>query len=349
MPLVPIPGAGYGYTFSEGICPAIQELYTQFMRMGAPQTKRTRIGFTEGLTSEINTDGVDQMVIPSNGKNRLVKLRYNQRAIPDDIITTVANPADCKNGIESAPLEVDLEVNCYAEYKMAFDQADLRTLCESGNEYRLSVIRDGIDALLTNMNNQLLAKMVLNFGTYQDGSAEKDFALIDTNQPVPYEWAKMVQEYQEIGGQGDMPLVVGACGFDLYAIMANMGCCNQFGTDVSRATTAFYFKDDNVNNIVGRPGSCSGVMLVPGMVQILQWYKNVGEYAQPWNGKYEYEQLVDPVTGLIFDMDTHYDDCDRRYVIKLYKHFDLHVIPADAYKPTDRLFGTNGSLKFNVV
>jgi hypothetical protein len=95
--------------FLEGLCEKIQDSLINIHKDKAPQVQRTQVGYLQMLMSAENTAGVEQIPIPSDGKDRTVRIKGIRRGIASDI--TDEDDGDCATEIEKAPFEFQFHVN----------------------------------------------------------------------------------------------------------------------------------------------------------------------------------------------------------------------------------------------
>jgi hypothetical protein len=108
-----------------------------------------------------------------------------------------------------------------------------------------------------------------------------------------------------------------------------------------------FFYDRHVNPVLNAGGGTGEhyLMLAPGAVQFLTWQANVGSYAYA-DGRNEADTLMDPYTGVLFDFDRVWDPCTKAYTLTLSLNYDLLLLPADAFGPSDTLAGVNYTFHF---
>lgn len=340
------PNPNTGYTFQEGICHPIQRKMVEYFDRDVPQFARNRVGFIDALNSDMNRMGWD--VLNTNGKNRKVELTYSPRYTGDTISRNPDDLRNCSQGTENPLKAVEVSADLFSKQSLKIDEADMRLMCDNDQVYMNEQIMSAVNSVIVDMNQQVITAASTTFGTYRDGSTTKDFELFTSNNPVTRHYAQMKQEYKQLGGTG-APILVGDCILDEFDTHVEIGCCNNFGVDLSQARTGFYFNDEYVPDILSRGSDCRGIMMIPGRAQFVQWQRNVGPYRKPWNGREEFGTIVDPLTGIELDVDILFDNCDRVYYIHMYAFYNYYVQPMDAYHATDTYFGTNGVVEFNVT
>lgn len=343
--LMPSVNRGAAYiTFTQGICEKVQQSLNEILNGKTSSVLRTPVGYLDALISTQNTAGVTKVAVdPGNGKKKQVRIKFIQRGISTDI--TTSTDADCAMDIEKEPFDDTVEITKYIATKwMGFDQTQMRKLCEPDGVFMESVVRAEIDILCLELNKALLAIQALNFGNFIDGtSVAHAVPLLESVKKSPlYYGESMIMEAFEDLGVMQRPIVVGAGNLSHYIRQVGIGCCNDSGIAINQAGNMDFFRDRFVQSVIG---ANHFIGLIPGYVQLLTWNKYVGEYRQE-TPSFSHTTIVDPVTGLTFDMKWKYDDCAEKWVMNLSLNYELFFIPATSFNAADELYGMNGSLHF---
>lgn len=329
--------------FTQGICAQLQQALNEVAGQNAPGLKRDRVGYLEALQSAVNLNGVQRVAVPSDGKRRQVEVIYTPRGLESGVQTT--RPTSfCDATDEPEPFSVTLDVDNWAHRKLRFTEWELRKLCyEAPSDYIANLVMGEMNALLVRANRQLITQQATNFGAFFDGTFVKNADFLDgSNQPVYFEESKILEEYARISGSGT-PLLVGAGDLAHYTRMTGKGCCNQHGVDLSQAGDYAFFYDRFVDDVLTPPENY--ILLAPGAAQFLYWNANVGEFA--WrDDRDEAGTVVDPFTGVRFDVDKVWDKCAKQYHVTITLNYDLFFLPANAFQAGDPLEGVNYTLRF---
>lgn len=331
-------------TFTQGICEKVQQSLNQILGGKAPSVLRTPVGYLDALISVQNTAGVEKVAVDAgNGKKKQVRIKFIQRGIASDITTD--GDGDCTVDVEKEPFDDTVEVTKFIGTKwLGFDQTQMRKLCESDSVFMESVVRAEIDILSVELNKALLAEQALNFGNALGGSnAVIPVNLLETvkKSPLYYGESVIMETFEDLGVM-QRPIVVGAGNLSHYVRQVGIGCCNDAGINLSQAGNMDFFRDRFVQSVIGQNRF---IGLIPGYVQLLTWNKYVGEYRQE-TPSFSHTTIVDPITGLTFDMKWKYDDCTEKWVMRLSLNYELFFIPSNSFNAADELSGMNGSLNF---
>ena len=323
--------------FTQGLCQKLQTTLNRTAGQNAPALKRDRVGFLEALISDENRAGVEMIPIETNGKKRLVQIDYYQRGTEADVDLT--GNTSCSADIEKEPLETIVSVDEVISTKgLIFNEDEMRKLCEADDVWVSNVLMGQMNAINVALNKQLLALQAANFGTFADGAVQKTVKLFEdtTNAARGIATAQIRHEYEKTAASG-APLMIGGGTLDLFAKATQIACCNDLGADLSRWTDYRYYNDRFVEGVIG---TGEFIVLAPGAVQLVTWNKYVGSYAKR-NDVFEHATIVDPFTGLTYDLKVHYDDCNDQWTIKFFLNWTLFFIPNNAFEATDDLSGVN--------
>lgn len=331
-------------SFTEGICLPIQQALTETAGSNTPMLKRDRLGYLEALVSRNNLGTVRQVAVPSDGKRKNVEIIYLPRGLESSVQTT--QPTAFCDASDTVDLKSQtVQVQRWRHRKLRLSEDDLRKICfDSDAGFGAQVMLAEMNALLLSVNKDLLAIQATKFGEFADDSTVKNISLLDTdNKPDYFAESQLLEEYARISGSG-MPMLVGAGDLAHYTRMSNKGCCNMNGIDFSQAGEFAFFYDRNVDTVLDNSEE-NYILLAPGAVHFLVWNGNVGQYAFK-SERDEAGTIVDPYTGIRFDLDMIFDKCTKRYNITLSLNYDLFHLPADAFSATDELEGVNYTLHF---
>lgn len=327
--------------FTEGLAEKVQQSLNSTVS-DKPSTKRTIVGYLDALQSELNTAGVEKVAAdPGTGKKRTARLTYIKRA---DAAVVTSKITDCSTTEEPTPFETDVEIDQYIGTPgIKFDRAQMRKLMEPDSKYMQDQVQAQINKLVVELNKKLITTQLANFGKFMGGDDYKTVVLLKGNNSAPnYKGeSDILEHFQDLDWSGK-PIVVGAGNIAQYVRQIGIGCCNTDGLNLAQAGSMNFFRDRFVESIMG---DNVFIGLVPGMTQLLTWNEYVGEYAAE-EGTFSHSTLLDPVTGLKFDMRWHFNDCNDTFSMNLGLWYKHHFLPDDAFASTDDLYGYNGTVKF---
>jgi hypothetical protein len=335
--------------FTEGICEKVQDSLNRIMGANSPSLKRTQVGYLQAITSPQNTSGMEVIPIdPGDGKIKQVRIKYIQRGTEADTVTTKPNP--CVTVLEKAPLEDTISVDDYVGMAtMKFTESQMRRLCEPDSEYMRAVINAEVDAVVRKLNRMLITSQGLNFGNFNPnvvGAKSVQLLQASNNNAANYIGEATIMEDLENLDMNGRPIVIGSGNLGLYTRQVGIGCCNNFGQDISQAGNMDFFRDRFVGPILGNTNDF--IALIPGHIQLLTFNEYVGPYAKE-NDVFSHGTFRDPITGLVFDSRWHYNDCEDFYTWQFGLNFDMFYLPTDSYSAYDEMVGVNGTLHYRAT
>lgn len=334
--------------FTEGLCEKIQSSLIEIFKTKAPSMKRTQVGYLSALQSDVNTAGVERVPLPQNGKIRSVLIKFIQRADSTSIVET--DPT-CEAEENPSPKEQIVEnVTEFVRTKeIGFDDNDMRSLCESGDEYRAGIINSYLNALMVALDKKLITAQAANFGAFVPSispATYKDYALLQAvTYAINFKGESDIEEDIANLESSEKPIVIGDGYLAHYVKQSKIGCCNDLGQDLSQVGQMYYYRDKYVSQILG---TNHFIILIPGYTQLLFWNKYKGEFTQNDNLCIR-GTIIDPYTGVECDIKWLRNNCDENWVLHLRVWYKLYQIPSDAFKTYDDLNGVNFSLHARAV
>jgi len=305
--------------YTQGLCSKIQANINGVAGMNAPALARQKVGVIDALMSPVNRMGFTEEIVPTNGKFRAVQINYIGQACDSDVDVTTT--IDCTPDVTPEPLESLITTFQRAAYKMSFDETEMRKLCEADSVWVGQNIMRAMNAINVKVDKVLLASLVTLL-------TPQDLALFNTTgTPNPMAYATLINEFDKIGTSGS-PLLVGGSNFNVFAKAQQIACCNTVaGVDLSQITSnGYFYSDPSIDGIVDAKAFFGWA---PGVFQMVTWNKYVGDYAKR-NDSFEHGTIVDPFTGLRYDLKTSYDDCAEKWFVELSLNWQSWTAP-DAY------------------
>ena len=312
--------------YTKGLCEKLQVNINDVAGTNAPALLRQKVGFIDSLMSQVNRAQMTAQMTPTNGKFKQVQINWIGQACDTDVNTTCT--PDCVADVTPEPNEALItEFNC-AKYKMSFDENEMRKLCEADNLWVSQNIMRSMNAINVSVDKALLTLQQTNMGSDSAGNTTTNIPLYTTTgSPNPLAWAQIRHYMDELGANGT-PLIVGGSSLDIYAKAQQIACCNtEFGMDLSRMSSdGMFFHDINVNGIFD---PTQFFAYAPGSIQLITWNKYAGDYAKQ-SDSMTHGTIVDPFTGLVYDLKTSYDDCTEKWYVELALNWALFNIPTNS-------------------
>lgn len=215
-----------------------------------------------------------------------------------------------------------------------FTKADFACLCtgKDPNGHLTDVLREAAEAILIEMNKDVLCELYLNAGLYSDGSSsmaepkELPIITIDQNGKVCLQDAAQAYMEQELENNCNTAdkIVIGGTYLSLYDKLQNTSA-GQGGARAWNFTHDKYL--DKVVSEKLAPGSY-GFCVARQAFQVLEWYENVGT-CEEQGESHRFTTLT--FFGVRFDFYLKYEACDRKWYWTLAKRYDTCCLPEDAY------------------
>jgi len=318
--------------FTNCACPCIQQALNNVVGRNAQALRRDKPGMISFLRSPENLSGTETVQLDGGkGKRRCVELNWNQKLCEATINESITD--DCSTGTETLPFCETIDITKELETdNMVFDEDEMRRICapmgETDEMWISTIINSQFNSLLTYWDKLVLTEILNNVGTFMDGDTIKAIQLFNTINsdaigPRTRALANVQDEFDQAGLLG-LPNFIGANEVNKWAQMIAFGTPNAAGQDVGMMAAGFnFFYDRFVEGIFG-PNEF--LVISPGSAQLLTWNRLVGNYAKA-NDVFEHGTIVDPYTGIRFDIKIHYNDCTERYYIKLQQNWELFVMP----------------------
>mgnify|MGYP003668918544 CR=1 FL=1 len=315
--------------YTQGLCSAIQVNLNEIAGSNAPALRREKVGYVDAIMSDANRAGFTAQIVPTNGKFRTVQINY-QTQLCDDRVSTSCD-VNCTPDVIPAPSEQLITSFSCLKYKMSFDENEMRKLCEPDSVWVGQTIMNAMNGVNVALDKALLATVygpegtqyLADNGTCTAGTLEVPMFLTG-GQPNPMAWAYIKHIYEQTGANG-VPFLIGSSSIDLFAKATQMACCNtNFGMDLSNwMGDAYYYTDRFISGVIDPD---MGILLAPGTRQLVLWNKYVGDYAKR-NDSFEHGTIVDPFTGLVYDLKTNYDDCAEKWYAEISLNYNHWALP----------------------
>ena len=319
---------------------------------GDPLRNRQKTGLLDALLSERNTAGADinRNFDKGDGKNNKVIVKWLKPSAAEDTTEAITSLCD-ETGVESSYVydEVTLGLEVQSEVRK-LTEVQIRELCGPGSDFRMKLIGSDINAVDKKINQMLINPFYAGAGGILNGNGNvgQAYNLLYRNGLVqldPEAMIDMQRDLMDTGMEGT-PIFVGGGNFDKAMKLQMIACCNAFGADPSQMQEMMYYYDNDLAIQLSQPSDENAFFaFAPGAAQFVDRAQNVGEFRKV-NDLFIHDTIVSPVTGLSYDFNLKYDDCDRLYKFKISKKFDLWQMPTTLFKATDDRFGINFNFVF---
>jgi hypothetical protein len=326
--------------------------------------KPTPVGVLQALTDNRNRVGASYEIQGPNGNLQRIRVKRLQRSTRDEVVD--GNTCD----ITTTKSYIEQHLDCTLSGSISFETTDqeMKLYCAEMSSVEsvggtnvfadtMSKIMSAMNGLREYVNEKIIDKLSTNVGVNVTtaNNLPTGVQVVDAVNGAKIE--KGIQDIlfdmtnNQIYGQ---PFVVGLGNFDRFNTSANWGCCNQFGLNwqaMVQGAPYVYYQDTMLGDLVSDDNRI--FVFAPGSTQFISYSANamVRKLSQDQrHGDTRYGYLVDPLApGLWYDLAIQETNCkdgmrEPSWIVTLSCHFDVAIQPLNAYKPSDRLYGTNGIL-----
>lgn len=331
----------------------MRELAEMVGEQGDPLRNRQKTGLLDALTSPSNTDGgrVDNVIDMGDGKPKKAIFKWLQPDAVSDASDGILDLCD-EEGEASAYNYDEVSIDYSVSSKVhSLDEAQMRELCETGSEFRSKLIGGALNSVHKKLNQTLIAPFYVGAGGIKGGNGAKNTAydLLYRDGLVqidPEGQIEMMRDLMDAGVSG-MPIFIGGSRLDTYMKLQQIACCNSYGADPSEQQDLLFFYDNDMQTILGTPSAAGDNFFVfqPGAAQLISIPYNKGEFRKA-NDLFIHDTIIDPLSGLEWDFNLKYDDCDRKYKFMISLRFGLWQIPTTLFKAGDDRRGINYNFAF---
>lgn len=304
-------------------------------------------GLLEAIMSQFNVAGLQINPISSDGTYKEIEI-IGFPEIPDTAVQDGPATNFCAPANEPTTFSNKYTTDEYKYIQFEINEVRFREVCfDSPPEILANLIMKHLNAIKVAVEKDVITKLAANAGLFYDKSATKVWEPVagtTPKQPDVVATMEALSEYERVGCNR-MPLTVGDGDLNVYMKTQDVACCNQYGIDTSGADMFAFFKSRYVDTVIGSPNQY--FMMAPGTVQMAVWNANVGTFAYT-DARDEAGVIVDPMTGMVFDLDRIWDPCTKKWTITLGLNYTVVFFDtSELYPVGHELNGTNGILHFN--
>lgn len=311
-------------------------------------TKGKPVELTQAILAARKANGMitEQDLKIADGKKRKLFINYYAPICADDGDGT---ESICDSGTKIEPKQAYFEISQRtASAVYTLNPSDIR-LTDSGwtfSQHAVAQIGSVIPTVRENMNQQLATILVANVGLLPNGNGSQLLPVINKQDGVmnPMGLWEIERAYRD-SGYGSNPYIVGGTDVFYWKKAVGIGGMNNSGQNVAQMGHGNLFYDSTVNTTFGDSTTEHVISFDPEMLKFVSFNRNAGIFA---TDKVSIEQIdtlyaqssetilrgvwPDPVTGLLWDLNVHYDPCLNddnggwKFQIKL--EWDLFFMPA---------------------
>lgn len=328
-------------------CISLQEdLLKYFGKSNTPAAANVPTGTTDALRSAQNTSGFTQIPTassegkarPTGASNRKIQLRYVATDCDEDGMDEIG---ECNLGDSASPLYKTSDFTVGLRHSWGFDlsETDFRDICESKEQGYADFFMAKYAHAKAGLNKKLIAPIAALMGNYPLTGVDSkltpiEVPVVDANGVFNPTGLALVQATYLQMERSETPIIVGAGKLDFAAAARAYSALNNSGIDASKLALN-YFRDAAVNASYG-DGTDNILTWMPGAIQFLEWFDNVGDFDKSImhtvNGREVVKESTTTIItpdGIKWDMYYSYDCRTHKY--RFQKWFDVASIPSDAF------------------
>ena len=270
-----------------------------------------------------------------DGKLRELKINYIPPICDAD---GDCNANICNTGTVIQPKQEYFKLSkCTASPVLTVRLNDIRNLDTIGaDEYSLSLIANLLQTVRTNLAEQITALLVANAGCHIDGNTDKKVVLFNQTTGAINPVGKAIIEKEFADAKLGRPLVVGGSSVYYAKAMQPISGLNANGLNLGSPLDNFYY-DTLVNEAY--PSGEHLLAFDPMVFKFIPFNFNVGRFATDLrsfspetmfkSGTDWYSgTILDPATGILWDLDAIYDKCDKVWNFQFKLNWDIFFMPS---------------------
>ena len=339
------------YTECEDLQARLYDVYTDPTQNKALQEDRSP--FLEFVQSPANTNDLNQIVSPGQGKVRTINLVFD-RPILESTVTTESGRAcraQDKRGDGVATYTIDTER--VFESGERFALVDFTKKCEANPVFLQRRLLQHLIAIDKKVATQTATEAASLYGDYSAdvisalSLAADDTLVVQTlDASGQYQAGAMeLIQWAADASQFGAPAIFSGRLLSEHFRLAMAGCCTQYGVNVAELMSEFGFAnayDRRVAAAMGAGGlNTRGLLASLGTFQLLTYTENPGAEGMPYFGSNTILMTLVTPAGVPVDV-TIKEDC-KVIDIQVQACTKLVALPTDLHEAGDNFAGTNGA------
>lgn len=348
--------AGYNSTgvFTASICEKVLMGLENITQNGnLPNTKRSYLGYLDFVTSDLNKSNTEVIPVQNETKHKTVRIKYTNRVVESEV--TEAEDGNCTPERYPDFLETTFDVDKVVSFNFGLKKREATLICSEGNQDLITrKMTEAFDAIARIINKRLLNVQLLNMGyNYGNSPASASTKSVNvlvaaTGAPLATGIQTLDQDYYEKNQYSGTGAIIGAGNIMKYWKTIKTGCCNQDGVDMAAYAAELGWAPFLDTQLEGVFGSNQFLVLAPGLNQLVTLNRYVGENSGQFGTSMD-TTVVDPRTGITYDMKIDYDGCNEAFYIRLTLNYGLWTQPVDVFNAGDPLYRTNGVSRYTAA
>lgn len=276
----------------------------------------------------------------TNGKLRSLKINYYPPVCSDD---GNCNANLCDAGIVLQPKQMYFDITrCTASAVYQLNKDDIRYV--DGNytfsDHAKAQIYSVLPTVRRKFATEVAALLVDNAGVLPDGNEDQLLPWIDKTSGAanPMGLWEIERVYRDGGLMA--PFIVGGSDAFYWRKAVEIGGLNDKGQNVAQMGRTNVYYDSIINETYADSSVEHTIAFDPSMLKFVSFSDNAGIFATDLSdidaldriyqgGPTDYINgaLVDPLTGLIWDLDVNWDKCNKRWTFQWRLKWDIFFMP----------------------
>jgi hypothetical protein len=317
---------------------------------------RDKIGFTQfildGQRNNVNPIAVG---FEQDGRSKVLRVKYRPRSYNSS--ADVISVCDTLPNSTALGFDITQDMLMTANAVEQFSLEDIRILCETPSAFKAQTFNNMFNDVWVQINKKNIDYIngIAPFLANNEGSGQFTIDLLQGSPPAEQvatrEYNKVRRGIENMSCGPRFGWIGQAEELDVAVTKLNLGCCDINGLDLSKMNDSFaYYYDSYMNAGLGMNHTIASAY---GAIQILPYYRNIGEYAGLFGGDLVRERVVDPVTNQFFDVEIKEESCGPNnepiVKIRISLSWFLFTLPEDLYFNGDSLYRTKGFLRPIVI
>lgn len=289
------------------------------------------------------------------GKKRQFKLTYypvNCDAAADNCSASV-----CDAGTAVAPKQEFFTLSeCTSSKNFTLSTSDVRLVdgMYTFSDHAMAQIAAQMPAMRKKLATQMLTKIYANKGLLPGGAASQRVQFVNTTTGAANLSATNTINRIFADTGFSEPFIIGGTEiFDLSEAI-RLGGLNNLGQRIDGLDYTNKYYDALINEVVGDGGE-HVLAFDPQVLKFISWSKNAGMFATDLQSVESLDSLykmgakgvmrgvlLDPVLGILWDLNVHYDECNDVFTYQYRLEWDIFFMPDTVCND----FGVNGIFHF---
>lgn len=338
--------------FTAGICTErLLDLADIKGNMNDPLMKRSPLGYLESITSPLNTNGRVSISVQDGEKYKTARIKWRQRAIASQVTSSKSGTCSTDNYKDFE--EETITLSKAVEYKFGINTYQSKLICEGRLDFMRSEIFSAFDALARDINASLLTEQALNFGKNirTGATTASDLTVFPaaTGNPNARPLQILKNDFRVKNQFNGTMMLIGAGNAYDYWTTLESACCNDGGVDMLALSNSLGWSPFIDTQMEDYFGTNHFMTMEPGSVQLITFNDYVGIDATSAGSEVSRTTIVDPRTGIRYDLKVMQDGCSDNYVVIINLTYDVWFTPISQFQFDDPLHGTRGTLRYRAV